>query len=87
MKKQNDVIEKIRAALYLKKTQINAKTALASLARDSMDIIELIAILQNEYGISVKPADLQSLKTVADLVMFIEKHENSKKDSSIAETL
>ena len=47
------------------------------LGADSLDMIELLMSLENEFGISVPDNQVASLKTVKDIVTFIDN--NTKK--------
>lgn len=47
------------------------------LGADSLDMIEMLMSLEDEFGISVPDDQVASLKTVKDIVTFIDK--NTKK--------
>lgn len=44
------------------------------LGADSLDMIEMLMSLEEEFGISVPDDQVASLKTVKDIVAFIEKN-------------
>lgn len=42
------------------------------LGADSLDLVDLIMTLESEFDLSVNDADVESIKTVGELVNFIE---------------
>lgn len=44
------------------------------LGADSIDIVELIMALEEEFGITISDEDAQNIKTVGDAVKYIESH-------------
>lgn len=43
------------------------------LGADSLDIVELMMALEDEYGTSVPDGEVENLKTVGDIVAMLEK--------------
>ena len=43
------------------------------LGADSLDIVELVMALEEEFGISIPDEEAENIKTVGDAVAFIEK--------------
>lgn len=43
------------------------------LGADSLDIVELIMALEDEYGIEIPDEDAEKLETVGDAITYIEK--------------
>jgi len=43
------------------------------LAVDSLDAIELIMTLEEEFGVSIPDEEAQKFKTVGDIIAFVEK--------------
>jgi acyl carrier protein len=72
---EQKVIDAIRGALALREDQITLTTPIEEIARDSMDIVELIAVLSNDFGVAVVPKELDKIKTVQDVVRYVEKHQ------------
>ena len=71
------VLEKIRSLLAEQLdydiNQITADTNIISdLGADSLDVVELMMDVEDEYGINAEEEDLMGIKTVADVVAFIE---------------
>ena len=44
------------------------------LGADSLDIVELVMALEEEYQIEVSDEDAEKIRTVGDLVSYIERH-------------
>ncbi len=42
------------------------------LGADSLDIVDLIGVIEDEYGIEISDETVQNLKTVGDIVKYIE---------------
>ncbi len=43
------------------------------LGADSLDVVELMMALEDEYGITLPEADVENVKTVQDIVTMMEK--------------
>ena len=72
------MLEKIQAMLAealnlpLEKVTPDAKIV-EDLGADSLDVVELLSQLEDEYGIMIPDDEVESLVTVADVVTEIEK--------------
>lgn len=44
------------------------------LGADSLDIVELIMALEDEYGIEIPDEDAEKIETVGDAIKYIEEH-------------
>ena len=71
--------EKVREimvdTLSLEKDEIKISYNLFDdLGADSLDAVELNMALEEEYGISIPDEDLLTLKTVQDIVSYIDSH-------------
>jgi acyl carrier protein len=44
------------------------------LGADSLDIVELIMALEDEYGIEIPDEDAEKMETVGDAIKYIEEH-------------
>ncbi len=49
------------------------------LGADSLDIVELIMALEDEYGIEIPDEDAEKIETVGDAIRYIEEHMSEKK--------
>ena len=54
--------------------EITMDTAFDDLGADSLDAVELIMALEDEYGMEIEDDAAQSVKSVGDLVKYIESH-------------
>ena len=48
----------------------------ADLGADSLDVVDLIQAIEDEFGIDIPDADAQNIKTIGDIVAYIEEHQN-----------
>jgi acyl carrier protein len=48
------------------------------LGADSLDIVELIMALEDEYGIEIPDEDAEKIETVGDAIRYIEEHMTEK---------
>jgi acyl carrier protein len=44
------------------------------LGADSLDIVELVMALEDEYGIEIPDEDAEKIETVGDAIKYIEEH-------------
>ena len=74
------MFEKVRAMLAKQLNLPAEKISLESdiikdLGSDSLDVVELLISLEDDYGISIPEDDIVNVKTVQDIVDMIEKLE------------
>jgi acyl carrier protein len=50
---------------------VSLEAKFADLDVDSLDLVELAQIVEDEYGIEVKDSDLDQIETVADVVDLV----------------
>lgn len=68
------VRELIAKELGVDKSTITPETRLSEdLGADSLDAVELIMAVEDEFDISVSDEDAQSIRQVKDIIKFIEK--------------
>ena len=72
------IFEKVRAALAsqfeIDPEKITPETNLVDdLGADSLDVVELIMNIEDEFGISISDEDAAGLYTVSRIVEFLEK--------------
>ncbi len=72
------MFEKVRAMLAKQLNLPVEKISLESdiikdLGADSLDVVELLISLEDDYGISIPEEDIAGVKTVKDIVDMIEK--------------
>ena len=52
----------------------NEKEIVKDLGADSLDVVEMLMNLEEEYGITVSEEDAVNIKTVGDIIAVIEKN-------------
>ena len=68
------VIGLLANQLNISKDKINANSKIIEdLGADSLDMVEMLMTLEDEFGISISDEEAVNLKTVADIVNYIEK--------------
>ena len=83
---ENEIEIKITEALasYIKNRSIKIEGSSQlreELGLDSMDTIELVFQLEEKFNIQISDDDLMGLKTVDNVVQYIEKRVSEKKES------
>jgi acyl carrier protein len=74
---REEILEKVKAVIV---EQLNVEeddvvedaAFVDDLGADSLDIVELVMALEEEFGISIPDEDAESIKTVGDAVAFID---------------
>lgn len=71
---EEKIIDLIADKLCKKKEQITPASHLVEdLGADSLDVVELIMAFEDEFGISLPDDEIAKMKTVGDIVTFINK--------------
>ena len=75
-----DTFEKIRALLAEQLDLDPAKNTMESDIRndfeaDSLDIVDMVMTLEDEFGIEVPDDAIENLRTVGDVVNFVDSHQ------------
>ena len=74
----DEIVDKVREVIV---DQLNveegdvveAASFVDDLGADSLDIVELVMALEEEFGISIPDEEAENIKTVGDAVAYIEK--------------
>ena len=74
---QDRVIEIVSSQLGVSKENITAETSFISdLGADSLDTVELVMELEEEFEINIPDDAAEKIQTVGQAVEFIEKHQS-----------
>ncbi|MCL1793702.1 MAG: acyl carrier protein [Oscillospiraceae bacterium] len=69
------IVEIISAQLKADPENILPATSVTEdLGADSLDVVELLMAIDEEFGVNVPDEDIPSLKTVQDIVDYVEAH-------------
>jgi acyl carrier protein len=67
-----DKIKKILVEqLDVDEEAIKPETTIEELGADSLDLVEMIMNLEEEFGIQIEDDDMDDLKTVGDIIEYI----------------
>jgi acyl carrier protein len=71
---EQKVINLISDATKIETSRINATTNFVEdLKLDSLDIVELMMKMEDEFAVTIPEEDAEGLKTVQDVVSYLEK--------------
>jgi acyl carrier protein len=81
MKYTREQIEsKLRAMvaqqLHIDLEMITAEATLTSLGADSLDIVELVMHIEDEFGIEVSDEAAEKMHTLADVITYVDQEQN-----------
>lgn len=73
------VFEKVKAILSeqfdVEEDSITAETTLADdLGADSLDVVDLLMSIEDEFEVEIPDEEVENIKTVGELVKYIEDH-------------
>jgi acyl carrier protein len=74
------VLQKVKAILAEQfskdENEIGIDTDIAEdLGADSLDVVELLMSLEDEFSMEIPDEEIENIKTVGDLVSYIENHQ------------
>lgn len=78
MKGNMNMFEKVKAIIIDQLSisdadMVTMDTTLEDLGADSLDLVEVIMAIEDEFDVQIKDEDLESLKSVGDLINYINK--------------
>lgn len=73
----NDIFEKLKAIavnqIGIDEDKVKPESdIIKDLGLDSLDIVDMLMYVEEEFGVSIDDGDVVEMKTVADVVKFIE---------------
>ncbi len=77
--KANDILLKLQA--YVKERTdiaVTGQTSLDSVADESLEIVELLMALEDEFDLDIPNEDYDQLRTIADLIRYIERRQSDE---------
>ena len=72
---RDGLADAIAGALSVRRDRVRPEARLDALIRDSIDAIELVAVLEERFGIEIDPSDLARIETVGDVDAYIGGHQ------------
>jgi acyl carrier protein len=71
----NKVVDIVCEQLGADKGDVKSDSSFVEdLGADSLDIVELVMALEEEYGIEIPDEDAEKIKTVQDAINYIQEH-------------
>jgi acyl carrier protein len=74
----SEVITLIEQVFHLKKGSIATSTPIENVAKDSMDVVEFVAVLKNRRDITINPAEMINVQTVGALINLVQESDKRK---------
>lgn len=73
---KDKVIGLIAKTLDVDKKKLSEKTNLVKdLEIESLDLVDLVAAFEEEFGIEIADKDIKNIQTVGDIIKYAEEHE------------
>ncbi|MGI6328515.1 MAG: acyl carrier protein [Dethiobacteria bacterium] len=73
-----DILAKVKALiseqLDIDEDQITLDTTFEDIDADSLDVVELVMALEEEFDLEIADEEVEKIQTVGDVVGYIEKH-------------
>ncbi len=79
---RNEIIEKVNA-LLAEEFEVNAEAFTPdanvkdTLSLDSLSLVDLVALIQQNYRVKIPVSDLRQIQTFSDLYDYIESHQSA----------
>ncbi len=75
------VKEIIASSLGIDESEITEDSSFSDdLGADSLDLFEMVMTMEDEYGIEIPTEDLEQMKTVGDVVNYLQAHQKQDQD-------
>lgn len=73
-----DIFAKVKGLiceqLGVDEDDVSMETSFEDLDADSLDIVELVMALEEEFSLEISDEEVEKIKTVGDVVRYIESH-------------
>jgi acyl carrier protein len=73
-----DILSKVKGLiseqLGVEEEQLSLESSFEDLDADSLDIVELVMSLEEEFKLEISDEEVEKIKTVGDVVRYIEAH-------------
>jgi acyl carrier protein len=73
-----DIFEKVRTLIVeqldVDSKKITRETTFEDIDADSLDVVELVMALEEEFDLEIADEDVEQIKTVGDIVNYIEEN-------------
>lgn len=79
MNMQTEVVKVMSEVLSKRPDQIKFDMALKELVEDSFDLVEMVMTLKDHFQVAVVATEFDQIKTVADLVTYLDNKVKAKK--------
>jgi len=63
----------ISEQLDVEEERIDLKTTFEDIDADSLDVVELVMALEEEFNLEIADEEVEKIKTIGDIVSYIEK--------------
>jgi len=67
----NKIVEIMVEKLGIEKDRIQSAATFEALGADSLDMVEVIMKLEEQFGLEIKDEDAENMKTMDDVVLYI----------------
>jgi acyl carrier protein len=69
----SDVRRILRGEFAIEEATVELDTALGDLDLDSLDLVELVMVLEEEYDIEISDEDAEGVRTVQDVINLVDR--------------
>ncbi len=72
---EEEVYKLIESIFKQERKSLSRETLVENFAKDSMDTMEFIAVLESTYGVKVDPSEIVKLKNIGEIVDYAKEHQ------------
>jgi len=74
-----DIYEKVKAIIMdqlgVDEEDITPKTSFQDLNADSLDIVELVMALEEEFNLDIADEEIENIQTIEDIVKYVKENQ------------